>query len=373
MGANIRPWWNKTSKPRLVIISFLTILFVLLILITLGYIFNWGWTGLTSYKVSGVQPGKTLWDWLQLLIIPAVIALGGYLFNYSTNRNERRLTVDNQQDATLKEYIDRMSELLLEKRLRKSKAEDEVRMIARVRTMTVLPRLDGKRKGSILQFLHESKLIVNGQSIISLDGADFSNADLRDAYLDNADLRSANFTQADLRDAVLSGANLTYAQLERADLRGVRLDRADLSHAKLNNANLKGTNFLGHANFSDAELKGADLSDADLRGADLDGADLSNAILIDAYLRQADLSNADLCGANLRKARLWDAKLIRTKLEGADLRDTDFKGGDDLEGANLHLADLRRANLKGATITKQQLGQVNWLKGATMPDGSIHP
>ena len=34
--------------------------------------------------------GKTLWDWLQLLIIPLVIAAGGYLFTFSISKNERK-------------------------------------------------------------------------------------------------------------------------------------------------------------------------------------------------------------------------------------------------------------------------------------------
>jgi len=109
--------------------------------------------------------GKTLWDWLQLLIIPAVLAIGGYLFTFTISRNERKaadthnqtereIAQDNQREAALQEYIDKMSELLLHEKLRESQPGDEVRKIARVRTLTVLPRLDGERKRSVLQFLH---------------------------------------------------------------------------------------------------------------------------------------------------------------------------------------------------------------------------
>src|SRR5881275_2097866 len=83
--------------------ALLAVVIVLIILSILGYIFNWDWTGLNGYKNISTAtssppkitttvtnlPGKTLWDWLQLLIIPAVLAVAGYLFNYSTSRNER--------------------------------------------------------------------------------------------------------------------------------------------------------------------------------------------------------------------------------------------------------------------------------------------
>src|SRR5438128_9059503 len=107
-------------------------------LIILGYIFSWSWTGLH---------GRTLYDWLQLLIIPVVLAVGGYLFNYTTTKAEQRRTQlqdqtereiasDNQREATLQAYIDNMSELLLDRKLRESPEDDEVRKIARVRTLT---------------------------------------------------------------------------------------------------------------------------------------------------------------------------------------------------------------------------------------------
>src|SRR5215470_6502054 len=93
---------------------------------------SWSWTGLSK---------KTLWDWLQLLIIPAVIALGGYLFTFTTSRNERdaadrhnqterEIAQDNQREAALQEYIDKMSELLLHEKLGQSQPEDKVRKIA---------------------------------------------------------------------------------------------------------------------------------------------------------------------------------------------------------------------------------------------------
>jgi hypothetical protein len=60
-------------------------------------------------------------------------------------------------------------------------------------------------------------------------------------------------------------------------------------------------------------------------------------------------------------ADLSGADLIRAKLEGADLR-----------GAVLVGADLSTANLKWASAAQAQLEQALSLKGATMPDGTVH-
>ena len=56
----------------------------------------------------------------------------------------------------------------------------------------------------------------------------------------------------------------------------------------------------------------------------------------------------------------------RAKLEGADLT------GADLSGASLWQSRLSRANLRGATVTAEQPDEAFALKGAVMPDGTVH-
>jgi len=357
MIAKLQSWWQRTKRPLevAIIIFSLVILIALIIVVIIGYLLKWGWMGLSQ---------KTLWDWLQLLIIPVVLAVGGYLFNYTTTRAEQRSTQlrdqteqaiasDNQREAALQAYIDSMSELLLHEKLRESEPGAEVRNIARVRTLTILPRLDANRKRSVLQFLHESGLIEKGKNIIDLSGADLNKADL-------------------------SRANLSGAGLSKADLRDANLSNATLSGATLSNANLLWAN-LYYATLSNATLSGALLSFANLFAAKLIEADLSGANLGKVNLSTATLSRADLSRANLREANLSATTLSEANLSGADLSDTDLReanlSGADLSGADLSEANLSGASLKGAVnITTEELeNQAKSLKKAIMPDGLIHP
>src|SRR5215212_10204824 len=79
--------------------------------------------GYTAYKPAdpgwvGVA-GKTLWDWLRLLIIPFVIAvtgaLGGYFFTRSENRAAQAIADERAQDEALQAYLDQMGQMLLDK------------------------------------------------------------------------------------------------------------------------------------------------------------------------------------------------------------------------------------------------------------------
>jgi Pentapeptide repeats (8 copies) len=217
MGARLRSWWQKTRKSPAVF-GFIALLGVAIALI------------FVEVRLYGTGfAGKTLWDWLQLLIIPAVLAVGGYVINLTISRSEqeatkqraqservaaekradteREIALDSLREEVLQAYIDKMAELLFKEHLSELKPEyKEVRKIARVRTLTVLPRLDGLRKGSVLQFLHESGLIEKDKRIIDLRGAN-----LGGASLEYADLRGAY-----LFEAALAGASITSEQLATA-------------------------------------------------------------------------------------------------------------------------------------------------------------
>jgi hypothetical protein len=184
----------------------------------------------------------TLWQWLDLLIIPAVLVVGGYLFTRSENRATRVAAEQRAQDEALQAYLDSMSQLVTDKDrpLHRSPRRDRLRTVARARTLTVLSRLDGDRKARVVQFLYESVLIHIEHPIVDLTGADLSGANLRTFSLSGADLVYAELHSADLHGAWLVYANLYGADLRGAILSGATLYEANLSDADLSRANLSG-------------------------------------------------------------------------------------------------------------------------------------
>jgi hypothetical protein len=102
MPGNREAWprslWQKMKQHPVLtsVIVAIVICGTLSVVVTLGYLFHWAWTGLDaeSHPNKDVlyQPTKTLWDWMQLLFIPLVLAFVGFVYNSTVSKNERDAT-----------------------------------------------------------------------------------------------------------------------------------------------------------------------------------------------------------------------------------------------------------------------------------------
>jgi uncharacterized protein YjbI with pentapeptide repeats len=183
--------------------------------------------------------GKTAWDWLNLLIVPLGLAFFAGLFAIAqaiyqqsaeeelqsrildlTARSQRVLEEQRAQDATLQAYLEEMDALALDHHLRTSRPDSEVRTLAQARTITTVERLGANRRGQVLQFLAEAKLIQRADersAVISLREADLRGVLSPGVDLSDAELSGADLSGADLSNAYLKNATVTKEQLEQAE------------------------------------------------------------------------------------------------------------------------------------------------------------
>ncbi len=348
----IKRSFNSTRSFVTISKLLVSILVIATALLLILYGYQHQWTGFSDYVTpSGdFQRAKTLWDWMQLLIIPLVLALGAFYLAHAERLSDKEQSRDQQRELALQTYLDKMTTLLTDFGLMKSRRGSKVRDIARARTLTTLRSLDGNRKGTIIRFLHETGLIGITNTIV------------------------------ELRDADLSEVNLSGQHLANVKLQGTHLDKAVLAHANLSKADLSNSTIC-NADLSDADLFATQMEYALLEGSDLFGAKLNAALLSRAILTQANLNFAklekakifrtDLSGAKLRRTRLIDAELNGSQLTKADLSSADLTGADltdvNLEGANLTGATLINANFTGAVVSMKQLKRAKSLAGAKLP------
>ncbi|MFW5748738.1 MAG: pentapeptide repeat-containing protein [Chloroflexota bacterium] len=277
------------------------------IIVALALVLNWlrvvDGSGLGPFgDQTQVEPvrARSLWDWLDLLIVPAFLAGAALWVNNQIRQREHAMErrrhredtlrqADRYREETLQKYMDEMSDLVLTYGRNPSEALENIKAVATLRTVAALRRLDRPRRKELFSFLRHIDWLRGDMSIFE------------DAEMQGVDLEDAN----------LEGAHLQGAVLERAILK-----RANLLDAMLQSANLAA------AYLSDANLSLADLTSANLNAADLTRADLIKTRLNGAYLNEALLVKANLTGADLRGADMADADLTGALVENVQLDPT---------------------------------------------------
>ena len=417
----------KNLKRYRIIIILVGAAFLLAVIVLLAYELSWAWTGFTAgqsneftisrtgnnFTVSQLQPTKSLWDWLTplaALAIPVVVGLGAAWYgtnqtqatDRATNKQretELQLATDQQREDRFQNYLDHITDLFLKYNLRGGSPDDELRNVARMRTLTTLIRLDPQRINFMLSFLRESGLAAtsaDNNPIVTFKGAKLSELDLSGVDLNGFDFSNANLKDAKLCGAMLFGANLNGAILYGADLSDAAASTTISDPSMPNKTTTLGANWtkvvLMNANLAHANFRGSSLCDVGLFHAHLPEADFTEGTFDKVYFNGADLTGAylsrtrftrdcEFSGATLRDANLFKAQLIEVTLHAVDFTNAKMDEAI-LTGANLTIAtldkctmkqaQLTRATLIGAHMTRTDLTKAN-LHGANLSKAGAFP
>jgi uncharacterized protein YjbI with pentapeptide repeats len=307
------------------------------------------WTGFGPCQAT--MPGetqqqyraKTLWDWLQLLIVPVVLVFGGALFARAQAASALRLAEDDQREQALQRFLDKIGQSIVAGNLKPAPISEptpgsegeriiRVNLAARARTRTLLMRLDGARKGETIRFLAELHLISGTNCVIPLSDADLQNAHLAGLYLKQVSFGGANLTSANLQNSYLGETNFNRAKMRGANLSGADIPQAELQGADLTKATVEGATMAGcladGIKFESARLKRVKFVDLSMRDEDgnpvvkrmsLAGADFSKAVI-----ENVEFSGAWLPLAKFTKARLSHVRFVRSDVTNADFTGTVF-------------------------------------------------
>jgi hypothetical protein len=265
------------------IVRWVSLVLLIILFVLIGY---WalnpanapGWTGFGPYDQAIQGPrSKTLWDWVEILLIPIVLALGAWLLSAADKEADRKIETDRQRQEILTSLFQKISELLVTKNLRASKASREVRSIARSYALSTFRLLDPDRKAEAIQFLVEARLI-DSDPIINLNGANLRGIRLNNAYLSGIEIKGAHLENAYLQDANIENTNFCGSNLTKANLKGATIRHSDFSFTILNNADLRG------CDLTSVNLQGAILLGAKLKGVVFSPNQINIVILDKKYL-----------------------------------------------------------------------------------------
>jgi uncharacterized protein YjbI with pentapeptide repeats len=213
------------------------------------------WTGFVAYDPDIHELRvKTLWDWLELLIVPFVLSAGVWLLSETDKKVELQKELEKQRQEALTSFISKISEMVISNKLL-DENNKQISLLARMQILCTFRTLDANRKAEALQAIYELKLI-NKSPIIKLNGVNLNRINLELAPLVNAEIRGAYFQKANLKKANLTSSTFVGCDFSNSDFRSANLSGTDFSYAKLVNANFLGCD-LSTANFEYANLTNA--------------------------------------------------------------------------------------------------------------------
>jgi uncharacterized protein YjbI with pentapeptide repeats len=210
-----------------------------------------------------------------------MLAFGAFYLNYASGQRDNQLAEERKQQEILKDYFSKMQTLILaEKTVQKSnnkptdspslnqyqpKLSPESQAIAKALTFAVLDELDGKRKGKVISYLADSKLIIEdpilkSKSEINLEHANLKEIELRDVVMPFVKINNADMTKAKLTNVDLSNSDLADSNLSKATLKDVKLGDAEVYHV----------------DFTETTLTDVDFSNTNLNNSNFDSATLDN-------------------------------------------------------------------------------------------------
>ena len=301
-----KPW----IKGLLSVLLFSLSIFLVII------ISNW----ISNFKWSGFQK-KSFWDWLQLLIVPLMLAFGAFYLNYASETRDKQIAEEGKQQELLKDYFSKMQTLILaEKTLPKSnnkptgspsldqnqpKLSPESQAIARALTLAVLDELDGKRKGKVISYLADSKLIIEGPTLKSKSEINLEHANLKYIVLQDVVMPFVKINNADMTNARLDNVDLSNSDLADSDLSEATLKDVKLTEAKVYRVNFTKTNLTG-VNFSNT-----DLNNSNFYNATLDNITFSSFTILDqaCFSEQPIITNMDTNSREFWKKEIRQKKI----------------------------------------------------------------
>ncbi len=185
------------------------------------------------------------------------------------------------------------------------------------------------------------------------DNANFSDANMREAFVTNASFKETKFHRTILEKAVL-----TESDFEKSMFDGVNLTEANLAGSNLQYTILNKTSLLG-AVLADTKMNYMTITHSDLSYSVLNGAILSSASFTNVDISDTDFTGVnEMIGGYFESSNFNKAKMSNLDLNRNSFRHSTFKGtiftDSNLAVVSFRNSDLTNANLQSTNLLESE-------------------
>lgn len=153
---------------------------------------------------------------------------------------------------------------------------------------------------------------------LDIKSLDFKNQTLIGIWARDIDFSSKDMSGVDISGGIFNRSQFVKTDLSKANLVFTRVPDANFQEAVLRGAVMQEL----HAFLT--KFNSADMSDADLRGGHLGNSDFVQTNFSNSKLTNADFTSSDASGANFTNAKLHGVNFSHTNLKGANFENADL-------------------------------------------------
>lgn len=314
--------WKKACLVSVFFVSFAGI-------IALGYQIKW----------MGFA-GKTLWDWLEIAVVPIFIAGSVFFFDFIQKRNDilsSQRELENQKELSREQFSRDQFDSFLSYfqdyggRLRDGAGTHEAQVI-KFKTRAMFRTMSAFWIGEVFDFLSQSSIVRVIPDIF--DENEFKEVNISHAALRNVSMKDVRFFDCTAQQVVLSGGifrtvlfngtRISGGNFSNASFRNVRFDNCDLTGLQCNSIVMASTDFLNcilvRGRFSNGIFQSCLLQGVTLDFANIDGAAIRNI-----NLRKCSLISTDFSSVELLNGRFTECQFNQTNFENSKLSVAQFE------------------------------------------------
>ncbi|WP_027268839.1 pentapeptide repeat-containing protein [Leptolyngbya sp. PCC 6406] len=254
--------------------------------------------------------GKTAWEWMNLLLIPIVLSMGGFIARNILENKER----EQRLQEALKNYYSEISSIILnEKWTTAGDAElnhqsayyKKALAVVRAKTIALVRELDKERLSALLQFLGDSNILIN----VPLENLDLSGVKLKNVDFSESCIKNVDFSGASLENISFCEASIQNVSFINSDLKNVNFSRANFKDIRFQFSDIKGVNF-----------SGSRLNDISFEHSCFSETNFSEAVLVQVLF----IMLYGFKDVSFQKARLDKVSFDTNFLEDINFRETCF-------------------------------------------------
>ncbi len=286
---------------------------------------------------------KTLFDWLEIAIIPIFLTIGVFMVDYFNRRNESKSTetkFQNEQRIAQEQYSAAAFNSFLEYYTNiyhsGNKLNNQEKQTLKFKTRSMFRTLNGFWVGELFDFISNTNLGAAIPDIFS--ETDFKDLEILQSKHRRIELNNSNFLRCnalavvfmeaifktvEFTECVLTGGNMQFSDWRNVSIQSCTANGLQCNSSTLGSCMIHKSS-LARARFDSAKILASNFIECNMESTIFDNSTISSSKFIDNICEGISFEKTHMSDIIFEDCSLNDANILNAKLSGCSFSECKF-------------------------------------------------